>query len=109
MAVSGLGEGLRIHVERPLANIEVGGTGEKIVVRCRDAPNTWTITLLEVGIAVDEGGEDSTGRAELLDTASRLWLMMTGRLSFESVRASGDPEVLRTLQGALELIPPALL
>lgn len=107
VAASGLGEGLHVHCHRPLRKTDVGGSGERMVVACSDAPGAWTVTLHPVGIEVDKG-ESPDAVARLTGSASDLWLAVAGRVPFDRLDRSGDGSVIERFRRALGTIPAAL-
>jgi uncharacterized protein (TIGR03083 family) len=106
LAVTGLGEGLRIHVQRPLRKTEVGGSGETIGIECTDADADWTVTLLDVGVGVEDGVAHPEAR--LGGSASDLWLGMTGRSTALPLARLGDETVLERFESALATIRDAM-
>jgi hypothetical protein len=106
LAVTGLSEALRIHVRGPLRRTEVGGSGETIGIECTDADADWTVTLLDVGVDVDDGVEHPDAR--LGGSASDLWLGLSGRATALPLTRLGDDAVLQRFETALGTIRDAM-
>lgn len=106
LAVTGLGEGLRIHVQRPLRKTEIGGIGQTIGIECIDADADWTVTLLDVGVEVSDGVAHPDAR--LGGTASDLWLGISGRSTSMPLARLGNEAVLESFEAALGTIRAAM-
>lgn len=107
VAVSALGEGLHIHFERLLRRTEIGGQGDRVVVRCTDADAAWTVTLRAEGVEVVDGDPDGDPDGALEGTASDLWLAFAGRVPMATVAASATRAV-KLVEAAIAALPPAL-
>jgi hypothetical protein len=106
LAVTGLGEALRIHVQRPLRTTEVGGSGETVGIECIDADADWTVTLLDVGIDVVDGVGHPDAR--LGGSASDLWLGLSGRATTMPLTRLGNEAALERFETALGTIRDAM-
>jgi uncharacterized protein (TIGR03083 family) len=103
IAVTGIPETLEIHLQRPLAGTPLGGTGERIALRCTDIEGRWTVTIGRDRIDIQSGSMDPA--VTLAGPASDLWLNIAGRPGPEVERV-GDLRAERALRRALRLVAP---
>jgi uncharacterized protein (TIGR03083 family) len=95
LAATGIPESLAIHVVQPMRGTAVGGHGERLALRCDDAPGAWLVVLLANEVRVDDCQEQAT--CSVAGTASDVWLFVTGRPA-PGIRLVGDATVATHVQ-----------
>ena len=101
LARSGIAESMMRHL--PGAGTEIGGSGERLRLRCLDEPGEWTITLLPTELRVEDGPGPRAVEATVAANASDLWLLLGGRSFGAQLRVSGDRSILERFEAALQL------
>jgi uncharacterized protein (TIGR03083 family) len=110
LAVGAIDETLDIYVARRLSGQDLGGLGERVILRADDAGADWELVLLPSDVRAERvTGQPDRGRAGLVlrGSASDLWLYLMGRLPIAALDVTGDAAVGRQLDRLLARVEDA--
>jgi uncharacterized protein (TIGR03083 family) len=103
VAIAGITEALTIYVQPRLRGAAVGGTGQRVGLRCTDGDRAWTVVLLPDAVEI----ADETGNADVVleGSAEDLWLYLMGRRRLDDLRVSGARTAADLCSAAIALLP----
>ena len=103
VARDGVTEALTVYLQPRLRGAAVGGSGERVGLRCAGGTPAWAIRLLPDAVEiVDESDQADT---TLHGSAEDLWLFLMGRRTLHDLEVAGSPAAAERCAAAIALLP----
>jgi uncharacterized protein (TIGR03083 family) len=109
VARDGVAEALAVYLQPRLQGAAIGGSGERVGLRCADGNGAWAIRLLPDAVEIvdepDEADEADQAGTTLRGNAEDLWLFLMGRKTLRDLEVTGSAAVAERCAAAVALLP----